>query len=145
MIYLDAVGFGMGCCCLQTTFQAESIQEARRLYDQLAPITPIILALSASSPIWRGYLSNVDCRWNVISGSVDDRTKEELSNHGDYSITKSRYDSIDSYLSVKDPELNDVTLKMNESAYNDLKSNQVDDFLNFSLIDNQTVLIKKYI
>lgn len=37
----------------------------------------IQLALSAASPIWRGYLSDVDCRWNVIAGSVDDRTAEE--------------------------------------------------------------------
>lgn len=37
----------------------------------------IQLALTAASPIWRGYLSDVDCRWNVIAGSVDDRTAEE--------------------------------------------------------------------
>ncbi len=35
------------------------------------------LALSAASPVQRGYLSDVDCRWNVIAASVDDRTKEE--------------------------------------------------------------------
>ena len=35
------------------------------------------LALTAASPVWRGYLSDVDCRWNVIAGSVDDRTAEE--------------------------------------------------------------------
>ena len=58
-IYLDAMGFGMGCCCLQMTFQAQSIQEARHLYDQLTSLTPIMLALSAASPIWRGYLSDV--------------------------------------------------------------------------------------
>ena len=59
-IYLDAMGFGMGCCCLQVvpamndaavhsaqmTFQGRSIDEARYLYDQLAVMTPIMLALS---------------------------------------------------------------------------------------------------
>jgi len=35
------------------------------------------LALTAASPVWRGYLADVDCRWNVIAGSVDDRTEEE--------------------------------------------------------------------
>lgn len=35
------------------------------------------MALSAASPIWKGYLSDQDCRWSVISGSVDDRTPEE--------------------------------------------------------------------
>jgi glutamate--cysteine ligase catalytic subunit len=97
-VYLDAMGFGMGCCCLQVTFQAQSIDEARFLYDQLTPLTPIMvidtdrmighyqsdrcyifqLALSAASPIWRGYLTEIDCRWNVLCAMVDDRTKEEL-------------------------------------------------------------------
>lgn len=66
------------------------------MYDALIPIGPIMvrieehftshfcidivpfqLAMSAASPIWRGYLADVDCRWNVIAGSVDDRTPEE--------------------------------------------------------------------
>lgn len=42
-IYMDAMGFGMGCCCLQITFQAREIHEARRLYDQLAVICPIMV------------------------------------------------------------------------------------------------------
>ena len=58
-IYMDAMGFGMGCCCLQMTFQAQSLEEARHLYDELTPLTPIMLALSASSSIWRGYLADV--------------------------------------------------------------------------------------
>lgn len=37
-----------------------------------------MLALTASSPIYRGFLSDIDVRWSVISGSVDDRTPEEL-------------------------------------------------------------------
>jgi glutamate--cysteine ligase catalytic subunit len=35
------------------------------------------LALTAASPAYRGYLADVDARWNVIAGSVDDRTEEE--------------------------------------------------------------------
>jgi glutamate--cysteine ligase catalytic subunit len=35
------------------------------------------LALTAASPAFRGYLADVDARWNVIAGSVDDRTEEE--------------------------------------------------------------------
>lgn len=57
---------GMGNCCLQVTFQACNISEARRLYDQLAPICPVVMALSAASPVFRGYLVDRDCRWNVI-------------------------------------------------------------------------------
>jgi glutamate--cysteine ligase catalytic subunit len=76
-IYMDAMGFGMGCCCLQVTFQACSVEQARLLYDQLTVVAPIMLALSAACPIFRGYLSNVDCRWDVISASVDDRNPQE--------------------------------------------------------------------
>lgn len=35
------------------------------------------MALSAASPIYRGYLSDYDCRWSVIAQAVDDRTREE--------------------------------------------------------------------
>lgn len=76
-IYMDAMAFGMGCCCLQITFQAVNVDEARKIYDQMAPLGPIMLALTAAAPIYRGYLSDVDCRWNVIAQSVDDRTEEE--------------------------------------------------------------------
>jgi Glutamate-cysteine ligase len=41
-IYMDAMGFGMGCCCLQLTFQCCNIEEARRMYDALIPIGPIM-------------------------------------------------------------------------------------------------------
>lgn len=95
---MDAMGFGMGCCCLQLTFQCCNIEDARRMYDALIPLGPIMvrtgfhpnpvvctspssfylqLALTAASPLWRGYIADVDCRWNVIAGSVDDRTEEE--------------------------------------------------------------------
>lgn len=43
-IYMDCMGFGMGCCCLQVTFQACNIDEARELYDQLAPLCPIMVS-----------------------------------------------------------------------------------------------------
>ena len=35
------------------------------------------LAISAASPIWRGYLAEIDCRWNVLCAMSDDRTAEE--------------------------------------------------------------------
>jgi len=76
-VYLDAMCFGMGCSCLQVTIQACSIEHGRRLYDHLAVMTPIMLALSAASPVFRGYLTDVDARWQVIAGSVDDRTRQE--------------------------------------------------------------------
>ena len=35
------------------------------------------MALSAGTPVLRGFLSDLDCRWCVIAGAVDDRTPEE--------------------------------------------------------------------
>lgn len=77
-VYMDAMAFGMGSCCLQITFQAKNINEARKLYDQLSPLGPIMLALTAATPIYKGFLVDTDVRWNQISKSVDDRTPEEL-------------------------------------------------------------------
>ena len=39
------------------------------------------MALSAAAPIFRGYLCDVDCRWDVISAAVDDRTDEVITEH----------------------------------------------------------------
>lgn len=135
-IYMDSMGFGMGCCCLQITFQATDIDEARQLYDQLAPLSPIFLALTAASPAWRGYLSDQDCRWNVIAGSVDDRTEEERGlkplEHNRYVIPKSRYDSIDCYISRRPEfrdEYNDIELVKNEEIKTMLTDAGVDEAL----------------
>ncbi|RMC17449.1 hypothetical protein DUI87_06031 [Hirundo rustica rustica] len=132
-IYMDAMGFGMGNCCLQVTFQACSISEARYLYDQLATICPIVMALSAASPFYRGYVSDIDCRWGVISASVDDRTREERgleplkNNH--YRISKSRYDSIDSYLSECGAKYNDIDLTIDKDIYEHLIKEGIDHLL----------------
>lgn len=77
-IYMDAMAFGMGSCCLQITFQAKNITEGRRLYDQLSPLGPVMLALTAATPIYKGFLADTDVRWEQISRAVDDRTPEEL-------------------------------------------------------------------
>ncbi|KAI8993904.1 glutamate-cysteine ligase catalytic subunit [Trametes punicea] len=97
-VYMDAMGFGMGCSCLQITFQACNIAEARRLYDALIPVAPLMLASTAASPLWRGYIADVDCRWDVVSASVDDRTEEERGlkplRENRFRIPKSRYASV---------------------------------------------------
>ena len=111
-IYMDAMGFGMGCCCLQITFQAKNVAEGRRLYDQLTPLGPVMLALTSAAPVFRGWLADWDCRWNIIAASVDDRTPKELGEvPADYQLRKSRYDSVDCYISQ------DATLK---AEYNDV-------------------------
>lgn len=116
-IHMDCMAFGMGMCCLQVTFQARDVCESRYMYDQLAVLAPIMLAMTAATPIFKGRLSNIDARWTVISQSVDDRTPAErglitssddlqkLANEssdmvgkGVKRLPKSRYDSISTYI-----------------------------------------------
>ncbi len=67
-----------------------------------------MLALTASSRIWRGFLADTDCRWRAISESLDDRTPEEKGECGVATdetrtrcaiLRKSRFDTVDCYLS----------------------------------------------
>jgi len=122
-IYLDCMAFGMGAGCLQMTFQAKDVGEARFLYDQLAILAPLFLALTAASPIWKGMLADVDVRWDVISGSVDDRPRSERGlaelKEGERRIYKSRYSSVDCFISqcgLMRDEFNDVPCPVNEGA-----------------------------
>lgn len=47
---MDAMGFGMGCCCLQQTFQACNVNEARRIYDSFVPLAPVLVSTKVQHP-----------------------------------------------------------------------------------------------
>lgn len=131
-IYLEGVLVGWGCSCLQVTFQAQSLSECLRLYDQLLPLTTIMvsimrmssynyscffqLALSSACPIWGGYLTDIDCRYDVLSQAADDRTPEERQR----STLLSRCCSTPLYLSDEYNYLNDIKLDMNENVVSTL-------------------------
>ena len=151
-IYMDAMAFGMGSCCLQITFQAKNITEGRRLYDQLSPLGPIMLALTAATPIYKGFLADTDVRWNQISRAVDDRTREELGEsvclprkskkqisdlrqplkNDRWRVPKSRYASNSTYIS-QDPRLRkeyfDPDLVVDEELKQRLINGGMDDLL----------------
>ncbi|KAL8935356.1 MAG: hypothetical protein Q9216_005471 [Gyalolechia sp. 2 TL-2023] len=135
-IYMDAMAFGMGSCCLQITFQAKNIVEGRKLYDQLSPLGPILLALTAATPIYKGFLADTDVRWNQISRAVDDRTREELGEkpiqHDRWRVPKSRYASNSTYIS-QDPRLRkeymDPDLVVDEDLKQRLMDGGMDDLL----------------
>ena len=98
-IYMDAMHFGMGQCCLQITYECSTINHARYLHDMLLPFTGIMAALSAAGPIQKGQLSDYDLRWTVIEQSVDCRTAEERNPGNENFIPKSRYSSMNHYIS----------------------------------------------
>lgn len=62
-----------------------------------------MLALTAATPIFRGYLTEIDSRWNVLCQSLDCRTSEERGlkplKEDQFKIGKTRYDTIHMYLS----------------------------------------------
>jgi len=152
-IVMDAMAFGMGCCCLQVTFQAKNINESRRMYDLLTPLAPIMMGLTAAAPIFKGQLADTDVRWNVIAGAVDDRTPQErgeyvepgsadektpkpqMAGGGSKRMPKSRYDSVSNYLydnvNPDDPtrdieQYNDLNPPISQKAYDKLMAAGID-------------------
>ena len=96
---MDGMHFGMGCSCLQITYETQNINHARFLYDMFLPWTPIMSALSATTPILKGHLSDHDFRWEVIEQAVDCRTAQEKDPNSAEYICKSRYSTVSRYIS----------------------------------------------
>ena len=125
-IYMDAMHFGMGQCCLQITYECQTINHARYLHDMLLPFTGIMAALSAAGPVQKGQLSDYDLRWTVIEQSVDCRNAEERDpNNKEKYIPKSRYSAMNHYISnheyVKDAHFDAEPIKYNEDYKDFLK------------------------
>ena len=78
-VYVDHFSWSGGACGLQATFQAKNIREARSLHDQLCPLSSLMLALTAGSPCYKGYLVDTDCRWHVTNALNDDRSMGEIT------------------------------------------------------------------
>ena len=117
------------------------------------------LALTAASPLWRGYIADVDCRWDVVAASVDDRTEEERGlkvrlpftlfrvwtlikvssalfqplNNNRFRIPKSRYGSVSLYISDEwpnRPEYNDIHAPFDPAIFERLqKHGEFESFL----------------
>ena len=98
-IYMDAMHFGMGCSCLQITYESMNVNHARFLYDMFLPWTPIMSVISAATPLLKGQISDHDLRWEVIEQSVDDRTEDEMDENSANYISKSRYSTVNRYIS----------------------------------------------
>jgi len=151
-IHMDAMAFGMGMCCLQITFQATDMDESRFLFDQLAVMAPIMMALTASTPVLRGRIADTDARWGIISECVDDRRPAErgreggpepdpeVAGKGYRRLYKSRYDSISTYLFQGKTEenhmsnrilnmYNDIPVPIDEDKYEQLRNAGIDPLL----------------
>jgi len=140
-IKMDCMAYGMGMCCLQVTFQGANMDESRHLHDQLAVLAPIMLALTAATPIFHGRLAGTDARWNAISASVDDRTPAErgeacevavsssMAGGGIRRLSKSRYDSLSAYIHPASSAYNDIECEIDADTYAQLLGEGLDSAL----------------
>jgi len=123
-VVIDSMGQGMGCCCLQLTMQSESLDEARFLYDSIGAICPLLLFLTMGTAAVSGTLTESSTRWDIVAASVDCRKEEESF------IKKSRYSSIDLYVSDMPEELysiyNDINPYLEKNVLDILISRGVD-------------------
>lgn len=106
-VTLDHLGYGSGCCALQSTYSSVDMEAARFLYDQISIMSFMFQCISNSSSVVNGKLSNQDGRWLLLEGANDERAPKEYGK-----IPKSRFSALSFYIS------NDIR---NRHRYNDLK------------------------
>ncbi|XP_029652704.1 glutamate--cysteine ligase catalytic subunit-like isoform X2 [Octopus sinensis] len=132
-IYMDTKSFGVSCCVIQVTFQAAGLKEAAYLFDNFVPLTPIMTALTAGSPIYRGLLSEFDSAWRPMSWSCDDRTRQERGieplTEGKVLVDKTGFDSIGRYISVDNQFYNDYDYRYDHRQYELLKAEGIDEII----------------
>lgn len=81
-LHLKHLLFGPGACGLQATFQCRTLQDARKLHDQLTVMSPIFLAMTAATPIYHATLVDTDTRVGHVAQAVDDRNDAEKGQLG---------------------------------------------------------------
>ncbi|KAJ2468258.1 glutamate--cysteine ligase, partial [Coemansia sp. RSA 2322] len=121
-LLLDSPLFGVGSGgVLRVTLCAADLEEARVLYDHLAPISAIMIALTASTPIVRGHLTDRDAYWDVQCSAVDDRSAQERGfvplTTAKGKLIKSRFGTIDNYLGPGPANKKDLSF---DPMYNDI-------------------------
>jgi hypothetical protein len=134
--------------------QCNSERESRYLHDQLAVLGPLLQALSAATPIFRGRLAATDTRWDAISMAVDDRNpveegllqsaeaeaawaQPESAGSGVRRLSRSRYSSVgmligqpeDAAEQARIDSLNDVPVDFDETAMQELTAAGMDAVL----------------
>ena len=105
---MDAIGFGIGCCCLKTTTEFSSLPVI--LHGSIAGL------LSDCFSSFRRF-SNLQ-RQVIVAGrslAVDDKTEVEKA-----FFKKSRFSSASCYLSMENEEFKDLELPMDLHVYHSL-------------------------
>ncbi|KAH9935686.1 glutamate-cysteine ligase-domain-containing protein [Fomitopsis serialis] len=107
-------------------FVDPTIPWQRNLYPEDPGTTA--LALTAASPLFRGYIADVDCRWDVIR--QEERGLNLSKNR--YRIPKSRYSSVSLYISddwMHRPEYDDIDAPYDQAIFDRLQKHGIDNIL----------------
>ena len=112
LVRADAMVFGMGNTGLQCTFQAKNISQARVVYDFLVPIVPVLSTLGGNTAAFRGIITDINNRYNLIAQSVDDRSPSDL-----YYQAQSRYGVTPSYIAESGMQYNDTLITIDKACY----------------------------
>jgi len=130
-IYMDSQAFGACQCCMQATFLARSLEDARYLTDQFLVLAPLFLALTAATPFLRGGVADTDTRWPTFQQSWDDRREDELT-----SVRNSRTSPCDLFIgeglvtdTAAEKAANDVDVPVHAPAMSILTEAGVDTLL----------------
>ena len=104
------------------------------MHDSYISLGPIFGALGASAPIYKGQLANWDFRWKILCDAQDPRTDEQKDPLSKEYIPKSRYSTMNHFLSshpyFASDSINDGhKLKVNEEFYQKLKDAGMSDRL----------------
>lgn len=70
---MDANAFGPGMACLQCTFSTENLYNTQFIHDNMHIISPLMLAITAGTPFFKGKVSDWDVRWKVLEETSDCR------------------------------------------------------------------------
>ena len=123
------MGHALGRGQLQVRLDAKSLNHARYLHDMLVPFVPILIALSANSPIYKGQLSEHDHSHEVFSRMTNDIDEQDQasSRTARFSSPASHYISNHEYVKeYHNDQVNSVS--QNPAVYELLESTgTVDD------------------
>ena len=76
-MFLDDHIHAAGVCGLQVTISASDYKKACWINDQLIPLGPLMLALTAATPAVNGKMIDSDTRWYVHGELTDDRNAQQ--------------------------------------------------------------------
>lgn len=98
-ITVSGLEYSLGTSRFQVSVEAQCLNHARYLHDMLVPFTPILIALSASSPFAKDQITDHDHGWDAFEKSTDARSEQEKDSASPSFKAKARFSAASRYIS----------------------------------------------